>query len=73
MMTGARNHDCTIGAAAEHLGLSVDALRYYERVGVIPPAARDASGQRRFYRIHLIIKKLYFILVFRFYCKNIYN
>ena len=48
MMTGARNHDCTIGAAAEHLGLSVDALRYYERAGVIPPAARDASGRRRY-------------------------
>lgn len=48
MMTGARNHDCTIGAAAEHLGLSVDALRYYERAGVIPPAARDAGGRRRY-------------------------
>ena len=48
MMAGARNHDCTIGAAAEHLGLSVDALRYYERAGVIPPAARDAGGRRRY-------------------------
>jgi DNA-binding transcriptional MerR regulator len=38
----------SIGEAAAHLGLSIDALRYYERVGIVPPAARDAGGHRRY-------------------------
>ena len=38
----------SIGQIADHLGLSVDALRYYERVGVVPPAVRDAGGRRRY-------------------------
>lgn len=38
-----------IGEAAEKTGLSVDTLRYYERIGLLPPPARD-SGGRRLYR-----------------------
>ena len=33
---------------AELLGLSVDTLRYYERIGVIPPVARDENGYRNY-------------------------
>lgn len=33
---------------AETFGLSVDTLRYYERVGVIPPVARDENGYRNY-------------------------
>ncbi|MFK4942888.1 MerR family transcriptional regulator [Lactococcus garvieae] len=35
-----------IKKAAEMFDLSVDALRYYERVGVIPPIHRNSSGYR---------------------------
>lgn len=38
----------SIGEVAEHLGVSVDALRYYERTGVVPRAQRDAGGRRRY-------------------------
>lgn len=31
---------------AETLGVSIDTLRYYERVGVIPPVKRDKNGYR---------------------------
>ena len=36
----------SIGALAERTGFAVSALRYYEEVGLIPPAARRASGHR---------------------------
>lgn len=35
-----------IKKAAELFDLSVDTLRYYERIGVIPPVNRNASGYR---------------------------
>lgn len=35
-----------IKKAAEMFDLSVDTLRYYERVGVIPPVHRNPSGYR---------------------------
>ena len=35
-----------IKKAAEMFDLSVDTLRYYERVGVIPPVNRNESGYR---------------------------
>lgn len=36
------------GEVAERTGLSVDALRYYEREGLVGPIARSAGGQRRY-------------------------
>ncbi|PIO83339.1 MerR family transcriptional regulator [Loigolactobacillus backii] len=33
---------------SEVLGVSVDTLRYYERVGVIPPVKRDKNGYRNY-------------------------
>ncbi len=38
----------TIGQAAARTGLSVDTLRYYERLGLIGPVARTPSGRRRY-------------------------
>jgi DNA-binding transcriptional MerR regulator len=35
-----------IKQAAELFGLTSDTLRYYERVGVIPPVTRNQSGYR---------------------------
>lgn len=33
-----------IGAFSKHSGLSVDTIRYYEKVGLLKPPYRDASG-----------------------------
>jgi DNA-binding transcriptional MerR regulator len=35
-------------AASEATGLSLDALRYYEREGLVGPVERDAGGRRRY-------------------------
>jgi MerR family redox-sensitive transcriptional activator SoxR len=37
----------TIGQLAEQFGLNTSAIRYYERVGVLPPPVRE-GGQRRY-------------------------
>lgn len=37
-----------IGELAERTGLSIDALRYYEREGLIDPVERDVQGHRRY-------------------------
>lgn len=36
----------TIGPLAQRTGFNVSAIRYYEEVGLIPPAARRPSGHR---------------------------
>lgn len=40
--------DYRIGDVAETLGMSVDALRYYERIGLLPDVSRTESGIRRY-------------------------
>lgn len=42
--------DVTLGIreVAAHSGLSVDALRWYEREGLLPPAPRGTDGRRRY-------------------------
>jgi MerR family transcriptional regulator, aldehyde-responsive regulator len=35
-----------IAEVSEHYGLSSDTLRYYERIGLIPPVTRTGSGIR---------------------------
>ena len=35
-----------ISEAAELTGLTPDTLRYYEKIGLVVPPARDANGQR---------------------------
>ena len=35
-----------IGKVASQAGVTVDTVRFYERVGVLPPAARTESGYR---------------------------
>lgn len=36
----------TIGTLADRLGLNTRTIRYYERVGLIPPAQRSEGGYR---------------------------
>lgn len=38
----------TIKEVCEQFNISADTIRYYERVGVIPPVNRNASGIRQF-------------------------
>ena len=38
--------DLSIQEVARETGLSIDTLRYYERIGLLPYADRDRSGQR---------------------------
>ncbi|MDO5676216.1 MAG: MerR family DNA-binding transcriptional regulator [Propionibacteriaceae bacterium] len=37
-----------IGEVANRLGVSIDALRYYEAEGLLGDVERDAGGRRRF-------------------------
>ncbi|HEX5403160.1 MAG TPA: MerR family transcriptional regulator [Pseudonocardiaceae bacterium] len=36
----------SIAQAAASSGLSIDTLRYYERIGLVEPPARDSGGRR---------------------------
>jgi DNA-binding transcriptional MerR regulator len=38
----------TIAEVSAKYGLSMDTLRYYERIGLIPPVTRNRSGIRNF-------------------------
>jgi len=40
--------DLKIGQVATRVGVAVDTVRYYERLGLLPPAPRRASGYRIF-------------------------
>src|SRR3712207_4811466 len=37
-----------IGALAERTGTTTPTIRYYEAIGLLPPAGRQAGGQRRY-------------------------
>ncbi|CAN5658106.1 hypothetical protein BH18ACT15_BH18ACT15_05530 [soil metagenome] len=37
-----------VSGIAERAGVSPDAVRYYEREGLLPPAPRSASGYREY-------------------------
>jgi DNA-binding transcriptional MerR regulator len=43
----------TPAQVVEETGLSIDTLRYYEKIGVLEPVGRNAAGQRRFTDVHL--------------------
>jgi DNA-binding transcriptional MerR regulator len=40
--------ELTIQQVAQQTGLSLDTLRYYERIGLLDPVGRAPSGHRRF-------------------------
>lgn len=49
----------SIGELAKRAGVAIDTVRYYERGELLPPAARLASGYRRYGETEL--KRLQFI------------
>jgi DNA-binding transcriptional MerR regulator len=38
----------SIGELAERSGVATTALRYYDQLGLVRPAARDSGGRRRY-------------------------
>ena len=38
----------TIGQLAEHVGVTVKAVRHYHRLGLLPEPVRDEAGYRRY-------------------------
>lgn len=38
--------ESTIGAVSKSTGISIDTLRYYDRIGLVSPANRGANGRR---------------------------
>ncbi|CAJ0848959.1 hypothetical protein AMST5_00054 [freshwater sediment metagenome] len=49
----------TIGRLAAAAGVNLETVRYYERVGLMPPPGRTASGHRAYEATH--IRRLAFI------------
>jgi len=47
------NTELKIGEVAVRAGVSVDALRYYERMKLLPPALRTSGGFRLFTHEHI--------------------
>jgi DNA-binding transcriptional MerR regulator len=52
-----------IAEVSERFGLSLDTLRYYERIGLIPPVHRTESGIRDYNELDL--KRVDFIKCMR--------
>lgn len=48
MTPRAGNEHLRIGDVARLTGISVEAVRYYDREGLLPPALRSPQGARRF-------------------------
>lgn len=41
-------HNYKIGKVTKLLGVSADTLRYYEKIGLLPPVQRNANGLREY-------------------------
>jgi len=52
-----------IAEVSEHYGVSTDTLRYYERIGLIPPVNRNGSGIRDY--SELDVRRVEFIKCMR--------
>lgn len=48
-----------IGAMSKRTGVSIEAIRYYERIGIMPEPDRTAGGNRQY--DHDQLKRLFFI------------
>ena len=40
--------EVSIGEAARRSGVTIETIRYYEREGIVPVAARSANGRRHY-------------------------
>lgn len=39
-------HEVNMREASHYLGITADTIRYYERIGLVPPITRNSSGSR---------------------------
>lgn len=53
------SRDLTIGALSKRTGVHIETIRYYERIGILPPPPRSSGGHRLYRAGHL--KRLAFI------------
>ncbi len=49
----------TIGKLADHSGVNIETIRYYERIGMMPEPPRSAGGHRLYDEDH--VKRLSFV------------
>jgi len=54
-ITASRAEDLPIGKLSRLTGVNIETIRYYERIKMIPPPPRTASGRRIFDSTHLRI------------------
>lgn len=54
MAKPAGQHPFPIGTLAAKSGVGVETIRYYEKVGVMPKAARSSGGYRLYTEAHLL-------------------
>ncbi|MCL6458067.1 MAG: MerR family transcriptional regulator [Gorillibacterium sp.] len=47
------NPTFSIAEVSERTGLSYDTIRYYEKIGLLPPAKRKENGQREYDKLDL--------------------
>jgi MerR family transcriptional regulator, mercuric resistance operon regulatory protein len=45
-ITASRAEELTIGKLSELTGVNIETIRYYERIKMVPPPPRTASGRR---------------------------
>ena len=55
----AGDHNLAIGALARRSGVHIETIRYYEKIGLLPPPPRTSGGHRLYCDLHL--KRLIFI------------
>ena len=55
----ASSQNITIGRLAEEAGVNLETIRYYERIGLMPPPPRTAGGHRAYHGTH--VRRLAFI------------
>jgi len=54
-----KGQDYTIGVLAQYSGVNIETIRYYEKIDMMPPPPRSASGYRLYGEDHL--RRLSFI------------
>jgi MerR family mercuric resistance operon transcriptional regulator len=54
-ITGSRAENLPIGQLSRLSGVNIETIRYYERINMLPPPPRTASGRRIYDSMHLRI------------------